>query len=135
MMDIRRLSGDFSVSPQISVEDVQTLWDAGFRSIICNRPDGEAAGQPDVQQIRAEARKLGMEFAFLPAVSSPELQHQSAQTIKLLPDLAKPVLAYCRSGTRCTIIWTQMQIGVMEPRDILAATSAAGYDMSPLIPA
>jgi sulfide:quinone oxidoreductase len=133
MMDIRRLSGEFSVSPQISVGDVQMLWDAGFRSIICNRPDGEAAGQPDVEEIRAEARNLGMAFAFLPAVSNAELQHQAAQTIKLLPELAKPVLAYCRSGTRCTVIWTQMQIGVMPPREILAATSAAGYDMSPLI--
>jgi sulfide:quinone oxidoreductase len=132
MMDIRRLADDFSVSPQISVEDVQTLRDAGFRSIICNRPDGEAAGQPDVELIRNEALKLDMEFRFLPAVSFPELERQAVETAKLLPDLAKPVFAYCRSGTRCTIIWSLMQSGKKPVEEIIAAAAGAGYDVSGL---
>ena len=57
MLDIRRLSDDFSVSPQIAVTDLQSIWDAGFRSIICNRPDNEDPGQPSVDEIETAATK------------------------------------------------------------------------------
>ncbi len=135
MMDIRRLSDDFSVSPQIEISDLQTIWDAGFRTIMCNRPDNEDAGQPLVGEIEAAAREIGFAFAHLPADSGRVAMPLATQTGRVLADLPKPVFAYCRSGTRCTVIWSLMMISELEGHEILAAASAAGYDMSPLIAA
>ena len=132
-MEIRRLSDGFSVSPQIAITDLQAIWDAGFRSIICNRPNGEETGQPDVEDIEAAARAMGFEFAHIPAISGKAAMPHAIDTRRALAELPAPVFAYCRTGTRCTVIWSLMQLGEMEDHDILAATAAAGYDMSPLI--
>ena len=134
-MDIRRLSDDFSVSPQIAIGDLQTVWDLGFRTIICNRPDGEDAGQPDVADVEAAARAIGFEFAHIPADSGKAAMPHAIETRRTLANLPKSVFAYCRSGTRCTVIWSLMMISELEANEILAATAAAGYDMSPLIAA
>lgn len=132
-MDIRRLSDDFSVSPQIAIADLQTIWAAGFRSIICNRPDNEDAGQPMVADIEAAARTIGFEFAHISADSGKAAMPHAIETRRVLAGLPKPVFAYCRSGTRCTVIWSLMMISELEAGEILAATAAAGYDMSSLI--
>lgn len=132
-MDIRRLSDEFSVSPQIAISDMQTIWDLGFRTMICNRPNGEDEGQPDYEDIEAAARAIGFAFAYIPADSGKAAMPHAIATRNALADLPKPVFAYCRSGTRCTVIWSLMQMGEMECNDILAATAAAGYDMSRLI--
>ena len=134
-MDIKRLSDDFSVSPQIAIADLSAIWDAGFRTLICNRPDGEDAGQPDVADVEAAARAIGFEFAHISAESGKAAMPHAMETRKFLADAPKPVLAYCRSGTRCTVIWSLMMIPELEANDILIATAAAGYDMSSLIAA
>lgn len=134
-MDIRRLSDEFSVSPQIAITDLPAIWEAGFRTIICNRPDNEDAGQPDVADIKAAAREIGFEFAHISADSGNAGMPHAIETRRVLAKAPKPVFAYCRSGTRCTVIWSLMMIPELEANDILAATAAAGYDMSPLIAA
>lgn len=129
-MDIRRLSDDFSVSPQIEISDLPDIWDAGFRTVICNRPDHEDAGQPMVADVEAAARELGFEFVHISVDSrGPSMQHV-AETRRVLVDLPSPVFAYCRSGTRCTVIWSMMMAPELEASEILAATAAVGYDMS-----
>lgn len=133
MMDIRRISDDFSVSPQIETSDLPTLWQAGFRSIICNRPDNEDAGQPSAADIEAAAKAAGFEFAHIPADSGRVAMSHAIETRRVLADLPKPVFAYCRSGTRCTVIWSLMMLSELNGSEILAATAAAGYDMSSLI--
>ncbi len=132
-MEIRRLSDDFAVSPQITVEDLSTIWDAGYRTLICNRPDGEEAEQTVVAEIESAAREMGFEFFNIPAVSGRAAMPHAIQTRKALENAPKPVFAYCRTGTRCTVIWSLMMLGEMEDADILASASAAGYDMSRLI--
>ena len=132
LLDIRRLSGDFSVSPQIELDEVQTIKDAGFKSIICNRPDGEDAGQEMFADICNQAEKLGLHCVFIPMVNTADTESQLIETRNALINLPKPVLAYCRSGTRCTVLWAMLQMGRMQPDAILAATSAAGYNMSGL---
>jgi len=46
---------------------------------------------------------------------------------------AGPVLAYCRSGTRSTLLWAlaEAQAGV-DPEQIAQAAADAGYDVSPV---
>jgi len=132
-MDIRYLSDDFSVSPQIAVSDLQEIWKAGFRTIICNRPDNEDPGQPSVDEIETAARKIGFAFAHISADSGRAGMNHAVETRRILADLPKPVFAYCRSGTRCTVIWSLMMLSELDANVILAATAAAGYDMSPVI--
>lgn len=135
MMDIRRISDDFSVSPQIAIADLQTIWDAGFRTVICNRPDNEDPDQPSVTVIEAAAKEIGFAFAHIPADSVTLGMGHADETRQLLTEVPAPVFAYCRSGTRCTVIWSLMMSSELTANEILAATAAAGYDMSPVIDA
>ena len=65
-MQINKVTDALSVSPQITAEDVAAIRDAGFRAIICNRPDGEGADQPNFEEIEAAARAAGLEARYLP---------------------------------------------------------------------
>ncbi|EKF17604.1 TIGR01244 family sulfur transferase [Nitratireductor pacificus] len=99
-MDIRRISEDYAVSPQIAVEDVAAIKAAGFRSVVCNRPDGEDAGQPPVAAIAEAAKAAGLDFRHVPVVSGAMTMDDVTAMAAALKDLPGPVFAYCRSGTR-----------------------------------
>lgn len=105
-MTITEITPDYSVASQIAVADVAGIAARGFRAIMCNRPDGEDPGQPEVALIRAEAEARGLGFAFVPVVSGRIAADDVAAFDAALADLPAPVLAYCRSGTRCRILWT-----------------------------
>lgn len=101
-MDMKSLDADLSVAGQIAPEEVAAIAAAGFRSIICNRPDGEAEDQPPYAAVQAAADAAGLTIVYQPVVSS-QLTDEDARTFgALLERLPKPVLAYCRSGARCT---------------------------------
>jgi sulfide:quinone oxidoreductase len=104
-MTFTEISPDYSVAPQIDAADVAGIAALGFRSIMCNRPDGESAGQPPVAEIRAEAERAGLGFAFVPVVSGRIDAGNVADFNAALAALPGPVLAYCRSGARCQTLW------------------------------
>lgn len=108
-MPITQLTPDYSVSTQIDPEDVATIADMGFRAIMCNRPDGESADQTPVAEIRAKAEALGLAFAYVPVISGGIAPQNVTAFQEALGDLPTPVLAYCRSGTRCRILWEMSQ--------------------------
>ncbi len=108
-MDITKLGERISVSPQISPADVAELAAQGFRSIVCNRPDGEEQGQPAAAVIAAEAARLGLEFAHVPARSGAVTDENAADMRKALLALPAPVLAYCRSGARSAKLYEMTQ--------------------------
>lgn len=101
-------STGFVASRQIVPDDLRAIRSAGFRSVICNRPDGEEADQPAFEAIAAAARELGMDARYLPVerdrIGDAEVDAFDA----LLDSLAKPVLAYCRSGSRSAALWNQL---------------------------
>lgn len=134
-MKINRITDRISVSEQITPDDVPAIAAAGFATVINNRPDGEAAGQPGCETIRAAVEKAGMRFVNIPFAAG----HQSAQDLAAfdaaLSASSGPVFAYCRSGTRSASIWAMTQAGKRPADDILAATSGAGYDLAALRPA
>ncbi|RKF13452.1 TIGR01244 family phosphatase [Roseovarius spongiae] len=132
-MDLRPVTEDFSVSPQIAPEDLPAIAAAGYRSVLCNRPDGEAPGQPDVKAIEAAAKAAGLEFRAVPITSGQVTEQDLAAFNAALAEEPSPVLAYCRSGTRCVMLWSIAQMGRMEPERIVAAAAGAGYDMSGLV--
>ncbi|MGE4218037.1 MAG: TIGR01244 family sulfur transferase [Alphaproteobacteria bacterium] len=101
-MDLKALDANLSVTGQILPEDVPAIAAAGFKSIICNRPDGESEDQPAYAAVEAAARAAGLTVVYQPVVSS-QLNDRDAQTFgEIFDRLPKPVLAYCRSGARCT---------------------------------
>jgi uncharacterized protein (TIGR01244 family) len=105
-MDLREINDEYAVSPQISVEDVDQLHALGYKSIVCHRPDDEDPGQPDFALIAARAKALGMETAHIP-VSGPPSPEAVRAMVDALDELPKPMLGYCRSGNRSTIIYQQ----------------------------
>ncbi|WP_417728661.1 TIGR01244 family sulfur transferase [Roseovarius sp.] len=132
-MDLRPITQDFTVSPQISCADVSKIVDAGFRSILCNRPDGEDFGQTPYDEVAACARANGLEVRFVPIVSGQMTEADLIAFRAALEELPKPVLAYCRTGTRCTMLWSMTRFNELGGDEILRSTSSAGYDMSGLV--
>jgi sulfide:quinone oxidoreductase len=104
-VSITEITPDYSVSPQIAREDVAAIAARGFRAIMCNRPDGESPGQPSVEDVRAEAERCGLAFAFVPVISVRINATNVADFTDALAQLPTPVLAYCRSGARCQHLW------------------------------
>lgn len=99
-MTIRRISDDLSVSPQLVESDLEAIAQRGFRSIICNRPDLEEAGQPDAAEIEAAAARLGLGFRHIPIASTSPDAMAARRMREAIDSLPGPVLAYCRSGNR-----------------------------------
>lgn len=129
-MEFRTLSPKFTVSPQISVEDVGTIAAQGFRAIICNRPDGEGADQPSFKEIAAAAKAAGIEARYVP-VQSGMVKDQDVEAFgTALEDVQRPVFAYCRTGTRSATLWSFHEAMKRPIAEILTATKAAGYDMN-----
>jgi len=129
-MDLKKISSKFSVSPQIAAADLAAIQEAGFRAIICNRPDGEGADQPSFEEIEAAAKKAGLETAYVPVTSGLVTDDDVAAFGAALNDLPRPVLAYCRTGTRSATLWSFHESKKRPMPEILAATKAAGYDMN-----
>lgn len=131
-MSPKALTPEISVSAQINPTDLEAISAAGFRSVICNRPDGEGADQPGFNEIKAAAEALGLQVAYIPVVGGQLSQRQVDEFQTALRDLPGPVLAYCRSGTRSATLWSLAQRGTMAPADIVTAAANAGYDMRPI---
>lgn len=108
-MQIRQLTEDYSVSPQIAVEDVAAIKAAGFRSVISNRPDGEDPGQPGHAEIEKAVLAAGLDFRWVPVVSGQMTAENVVDQAAALEDLPGPVLAFCRSGTRSTNLFMGVQ--------------------------
>jgi uncharacterized protein (TIGR01244 family) len=95
-----------SVSAQIFPGDVRQLAAMGFKSIINNRPDGEEGGQPTNSEIQQVANEQGVNYFYLPVISGNITQTQCRAFAQLLRDAPKPILAFCRTGTRCSVLWS-----------------------------
>ncbi len=107
-MDARTLTPMLSVAPQITVEDVAAAHAAGFRSIMCNRPDNEDPGQPDFATIAAAAAALNMPVRHVPIVTAMLTEDDLADFARALEELPGPMLAYCRSGTRSANVYAMV---------------------------
>lgn len=132
-MDVRQLTPGLSVAPQIFATDVPKLKESGFRAIICNRPDGEGTDQPLFAEIEQAAQTLGIETHYLPAESGKVTDEQGKAFGDILAALPKPVLAYCRTGTRSTTMWALSQAGNMPLPSILEHAAKAGYDLAGVV--
>lgn len=131
-MPSRRLTDQLSVSPQIEPSELPAIAEQGFRTLICNRPDGEGADQPTHQQLSQAAAALGMRLHYLPVTPGQLDEASIAGFGKLLAEAPGPVLAYCRTGTRSTMLWALSQAGRQPAAQLLQTAQEAGYDISAL---
>jgi len=129
-MDIHQLTPFFSVSPQITAADIGLAASLGFKAIICNRPEDESQDQPDMTDIRAAAERHGLTWHYQPVISGNITDTDVAAFRKLMNELHGPVLAFCRTGTRCSTLWALSEAQHLDVEAILKTTAAAGYDLS-----
>ena len=136
MSQFRKLSDQFYASPQITPQEVSEAAAMGIALIVNNRPDGEAADQPPGSDIEAATRAAGMDYLAIPIGGSGFSEPQVEALQDALASAQGPVLGYCRSGTRSTLLWSLAQArGGAEPEAIAEAAAAGGYDVSPVRPA
>ena len=106
----KKLTIDLSITSQITANDIAAIKAAGFEAIICNRPDGEALfGQPAFKDIEAAAKAAGLTVSYQPIHPGRMTESDAVVFAGSLRASPKPILAYCRTGTRSAALWLQVQ--------------------------
>lgn len=107
-INYQSITDHFAVAPQLSADQMQALAKAGFRSVIINRPDGEGgAEQPKSDDVLKAAQAAGLKAVYQPVVSGSITDADVAEFAQIIKNMPTPVLAYCRSGGRCTKLYQQ----------------------------
>ena len=135
MSDFRTLTERFAASPQINEADVAEARSRGFSIIINNRPEQESDDQTPGADIEAAAHAAGLEYLAIPITHSGFSEAQVDALVGALQRADGPVLAYCRSGTRSTLLWAlaQARLG-NDPATLAAQARNAGYDVTSVMP-
>ncbi|HZU64079.1 MAG TPA: TIGR01244 family sulfur transferase [Novosphingobium sp.] len=129
----RKLSEAVWVSPQITTEDVAAAAAQGIGLIINNRPEGESDDQTPGDAIADSAAALGLAYVAIPVTHAGFSEGQVQQMAQALAEAKGGILAYCRSGTRSTLLWALAQAATgTHPDDIARAAALAGYDIGPV---
>jgi uncharacterized protein (TIGR01244 family) len=103
---VNPITDNFSVAPQLAATDMAAVAAAGYKSVIINRPDFEGGpDQPTSDEVMAAAKAVGLQVEYQPVVSGAITGDDVARFAELLNTLPGPVLAYCRSGARCTNLY------------------------------
>ncbi|QFT76159.1 TIGR01244 family sulfur transferase [Erythrobacter sp. THAF29] len=135
MSNFRPLSESVLASPQIELSDIETARSQGITLIVNNRPDGEDPSAPQGDEVEAAAKAAGIDYVAIPIGHAGFSEPQVDQMIAALGKTDGKVLAYCRSGTRSTFLWSLAQAkSGKDPDAIAEAASAAGYDITPIRP-
>jgi len=100
-LQVSAVAPDVCVAPQLTPEAMAEAARAGFKSVVNNRPDFEhGPNQPTNAAIEAAAKAAGLEYRFLPVHSGYQSPDEIAAFAKLLDELPRPMLVFCRSGAR-----------------------------------
>ena len=129
----KQLSSTVYASPQIGLAEVAEAARLGVGMIINNRPEDESDDQIPGPEIAAAAAAAGIGYAAIPVTHAGFSQPQIAAMAAALTAHPGPVLAYCRSGTRSTLLWALAEASRgVSPHQLSAAAAGAGYDLSPV---
>ncbi|MCP5398264.1 MAG: TIGR01244 family sulfur transferase [Sphingobium sp.] len=130
----RQLTDRISVSPQISVADIEQAKAMGITFILNNRPEGETPDQTPGDEIEAAAKAAGIGYAAVPVTHSGFAPWQlDGMDAAMAQAEGGKLLAYCRSGTRSTLLWALSRARAGDHPAMLAEKAeAAGYDLSPV---
>lgn len=131
----RKLSDEVYASPQIGLAEVEKAAAQGIRLIVNNRPEDEEAGQVPGPEIEAAAKAAGLGYVAIPVTHAGFSESQVTAMAKALSEAEGPVLAYCRSGTRSTLLWSLARASQgADPEMLTRQAAEAGYDISPVRP-
>jgi len=121
------------VAPQIDADGIRQAAMQGIVSVINNRPDGEQSTQPESGALERLATSLGLAYHYIPVTHAGFSALQIEQLIVALGQAEGPVLAFCRSGTRSTLLWALARAKLGDSPDAITEKAAvAGYDVSPV---
>jgi uncharacterized protein (TIGR01244 family) len=121
---------DFAVAPQVTANDIADLAKEGVKTLINNRPDGEEPGQLSSADARAQAEQLGLQYVYLPVRTDTITAADVDAFARALKNSPKPILAHCRSGTRCYLMWAATQAAQGKDVSQLVMRAAGdGYDL------
>ena len=108
-MNLRKINDQFSVTGQITPEQISDIAAAGYKSIVCARPDHEDGGQPAFADIAKAAEAAGLQTVHIP-VSGMLGEGQIIRFHEAWQNLPKPMLGYCRSGGRAGSLFATLDI-------------------------
>jgi uncharacterized protein (TIGR01244 family) len=121
------------VSPQIGPDEIVEAKDQGVTLVINNRPDGESPSEPQGDEIEAAARAAGLDYVAIPVGHGGFSQPQVDAMATALAEAEGKVLAYCRSGTRSTLLWSLARAKAGDaPQTLHEKANGAGYDLTPV---
>lgn len=134
MATIIELENGFAVAPQLVAGDFAEIAAAGFVAVVNNRPDGEAEDQLSASEARRHAELNGLSYHHLPFHGFDVTDEEMVdEFIALAEKLDGPVLYYCRSGTRCTLLWAQYAVARLGVDGVSRIAKTAGYDVSVIL--
>lgn len=128
---IRTIDERISVAPQLAPEDMTAVAEAGFGLLICNRPEGEESSQPSHAAMRSSAEAAGLTFVSIPTMMGAITREQVDEMAQAISSTDKPVLAYCRSGTRSCNLWAlAAATRGADAEELISKAAGAGYDLT-----
>ena len=133
-MQLKQVNPEFWVADQITVPDIELIAARGIKTIFCNRPDGEGPDQPNVIEIEQALQPYGIQIRYLPVVSGKVTDEQAEEFKQLYLQAQKPLLAYCRSGTRSITLWALSQVTDQTLDQMLLTAKTLGYDLQGVVP-
>lgn len=133
-MDIRAITPDYAVSPQIEPGDLPALKAAGYVTVIDNRPDGEIPPHLHTAEMRKAAEALGLTFVANPVVGGAMTMDNVTAQGAAIAASPGPVLAYCASGNRSSVVWALSQAGDRPVDELVGLPARFGYQLDHLRP-
>jgi sulfide:quinone oxidoreductase len=109
LQQMTQIGPDLWICPQLQTADFAQIAAKGFRSVINARPDNEAPDQPESQTLHEAAVKAGLTYEYLPVIPNQIREQDVVAFARHLGELPKPILAFCRTGNRCSILFSLVQ--------------------------
>ncbi|WP_151671570.1 TIGR01244 family sulfur transferase [Nitrincola schmidtii] len=126
---MRKITDDLSACAQLTQDDIKALSEQGVKTLICNRPDDEEPEQPSSASLKAYAEELGLQWFYLPVISGQVEDGQGDEFGQILAQAKTPIVAFCRSGARCGMLWALSQRKQQDPKALVDQLKVSGYDM------
>jgi len=131
-MDIRTLTPTYAVSPQIDPSDLTAIKAAGYVAIIDNRPDGEIPPDLHTETMQRAAESAGLAFFANPVIGGMMTMENVTEQAAAIAASHGPVLAYCASGNRSSVVWALAHAGQMPTDDLIGIPARFGYQLEGL---
>jgi uncharacterized protein (TIGR01244 family) len=130
---LAELAPGLSAAGKLDRADIEALADAGVKTIINNRPDGEDPGQLPAADAKKLAEARGIAYHHIPFTAATLTKAEVDAFAATLAAAKGPIVAHCRSGTRSTLVWalTRMREGA-DPMALIAQAAGNGIDIAVL---